>query len=156
MADVHSSADPLALTSAASPEVLEAALQANEAAERRTKEEIHGNEEVHQAEAATPVTELAGPTAQATSLASTALAKGGQDAACAWLELAANTMHTNLEALSRLAQCRSWSEMISIQSNALQANLQQAVEYGEALARASTLAARRTAQVLGEQQQPSR
>jgi hypothetical protein len=75
---------------------------------------------------------------QAVSRASSALAKGVQDASRAWFDLAQKTLRTNLEALSRFAGCRSVQEVANVQSTLLRDNLQQAIESGEVIARAHT------------------
>lgn len=75
---------------------------------------------------------------QAVSQASTALAKGAKDASQVWFELTQRAVRTNLEALGQLASCRSVQEVVALQSNLLRDNLQQCIEGGEAIARAST------------------
>jgi hypothetical protein len=55
----------------------------------------------------------------------------------AWLELTQRSLRTNLEAMSQLANCRSVPEVVSVQSNLLRSNLQQALESGEIIARAA-------------------
>lgn len=91
--------------------------------------------------ATTPNPDLAEQSArnvQAVSQASTALAKGAKDASQAWFELSQRAVRTNLEALGQLASCRTMQEVVTLQSNLLRDNLQQAIEGGEAIARAST------------------
>ena len=91
--------------------------------------------------AGTPNPDLAEQSArnvQAVSQASTALAKGAKDASQAWFELSQRAVRTNLEAFGQLASCRSVQELMALQSNLLRDNLQQAIEGGEAIARAST------------------
>jgi hypothetical protein len=75
---------------------------------------------------------------QAVSQASTALAKGAKDASQVWFELSQKAVRTNLEAFGQLAGCRSVHEVMALHSNLLRDNLQQAIESGEAIARAST------------------
>ncbi|CAN7455190.1 phasin family protein [Phenylobacterium sp. LjRoot219] len=91
--------------------------------------------------AAAPNPDLAEKSAQnvqVVSQASTVLAKGAQDASRAWLELTQRAMRTNLEALSQLAACRTMQEVVTLQSNLLRDNLQQAIESGEIIARVSS------------------
>jgi hypothetical protein len=95
--------------------------------------------------AGAPNPDLAEQSAQnvrAVSQASTALAKGAQDASRAWLELSQKAVRTNLEALTQLASVRTVQELVALQSNLVRDNLQQAIESGEAIARASTEAIR--------------
>jgi hypothetical protein len=106
--------------------------------------------------AATPNPDLADQSArnvQAVSQASTALAKGAQDASRAWFDLTQRAVRTNLEAMGQFASCRSMQELITLQSNLVRDNLQQAIESGEAIARASSDAIREATRAI-QQQQP--
>ena len=170
MADIHgshSSANSNVLRSAASPEALDAALRASEAADEiaRAHPAPAQHAPVQQpAPALEAVGQVAGDaadivgqssrSAQAVFQAATALAEGGQDAARAWLELAQNATRTNVEALSRVAECRSWWEMMYVQGSVLQESSQQSVECGETVLRASTGAIRRAAQAMHEAYRP--
>jgi hypothetical protein len=87
-------------------------------------------------------------TVGAISGASTALAKGVQDASKAWLDLTQKTMRSNLDAMRQLAGVRSVPELIAVQSNLLRGNLQQAIESGETLARVSGDAIREATQAI--------
>lgn len=185
MDHLHSSANSNVLRNAASPEVLEAAL---EAAERLNKDDVHAPEgqpkprdrasrpavqardesaqanmePPQHANVQTPAPESvaqetardgevagqAGGPSQAAFQAATALAEGGQDAMRAWLELAQNATCTHVEALSRLAECRSWLELMYLQSSVLQQRLLQSVDFGDAVARAATLAAWKAADAM--------
>jgi hypothetical protein len=183
VSDTHSSVNATILRNAASPEVLEAALRANEAAEQPTEDDqaaqtvrrsdggasrpampellevppanmVRANDAegpnaapAQEAET-TAVAGLSRRNAQAVLHASTALAEAGEDAVRAWLELAQNAMRTNVTALSRLAECRSWPEIMAVQSGALQERIQQSVECGQAVARTSTLALIKAEQAL--------
>jgi hypothetical protein len=91
---------------------------------------------------------------QAVSQASTALARGAQDASRAWFDLTQKTVRTNLEALSELAGCRSVQEVVALQSRVVRDNLGQAIESGEAIARASTDAIREAGRAIQQQVQP--
>lgn len=160
MTDIHSSANPTVLRNAASPEALEAALRASETAERLTKDDV---QEAKAAEmrsqpfsSTAGAAEIAGPpsrTTQAVFQVSTAFASGGQDAVAACLELAQNAMRTNVEALSRLAGCHSWSEVMYVQSSVLQERYQQSLQCGEAVFRASTEAINKAAQAMHDTHQ---
>ena len=85
---------------------------------------------------------------QAVSQVSNALAKGAQDASRVWLELTQQAVRSNLEALGRLAACRSMQDVVTLQSNLLRDNLQQAIESGEAIARASSDAIREASRAI--------
>lgn len=154
---LHSSANSNVLKNAASPEVLEAAL---EAAERQKKDDDaeakdaskrrvpishparEDSRERAQAQAAPPrqIAQQPSNSAPPAFQAATALAEAGHDAVAAWLEFAQNTARTNIEALSRLAACRSWGEAMHVQNSILQERLQHSADFGQAMARASTLA----------------
>lgn len=95
--------------------------------------------------AAAPNSDLAEQSAQnvqAVAQASTALAKGAQDASRAWFDLTQRAVRTNFEAFGRLASCRSFQEVATLQSNLIRDSLQQAIEGGEVIARASSEAIR--------------
>lgn len=92
-----------------------------------------------------PASDLTGQSAQgvqAVAQASSALAKSAQDASRAWFDLTQRAMRTNLEALGKLANCRSLQDVAAVQSSLLRDNLQQAIEGGEMIARASSDAMR--------------
>ena len=104
--------------------------------------------------AAAPNPDLAEQSAQnvrAVSQASSALAKGAQDASRAWFELTQKAVRTNLEALGQLAGCRSVQEVVTLQSNLLRDNLQQAIESGEVIAQASANAIREATRAIHPQ-----
>lgn len=94
---------------------------------------------------ATPGGDLAEQSAQnvqAVAQASSVLAKSAQDASRVWFDLTQRAMRTNLEALGRLASCRSFQEVATLQTNLMRDNLQQAIESSEVIARASSDAIR--------------
>ncbi len=93
---------------------------------------------------------------QAVSLASTALARGAQDASRAWFDLTQKAVKTNLEAVGQLAGCRSMQEVFTLQSNLVRDSLQQAIESGEAIARAQSDAIREATQAIQQSAQPGR
>jgi hypothetical protein len=104
--------------------------------------------------AAAPNTDFAGQSAQnvqAVSQASSALAKGAQDASRVWFELTQQAVRANLEAFSRLSSCRSMQELMTLQSSLLRDNLQHAIEGGEAIARASSDAIREATRAIQPQ-----
>ncbi len=106
--------------------------------------------------AASPNLELADQSAknvQAVSQASTALAKGAQDASRAWFDLTQKAVRTNLEAMGQLASCRSMQELVTLQSNLVRDSLQQAIESGEAIARAQSDAIREATRAMQQQAQ---
>jgi hypothetical protein len=88
---------------------------------------------------------------QAVSQASSALAKGAQDASRAWFDLTQKAMRTNLEAVGQFASCRSVQEVMTLQSNLLRDSLQQYIEGGEAIARVSTEAIREATRAIKPQ-----
>lgn len=174
MDHLHSSANSNVLKSTASPEVLEAAL---EAAERLKRDEVHEQDAARDdsdkrappaqpkaqaavrapksvdddaprsmaAAAAAPLSAAPQPDWQAAA----ALADAGRDGMRAWLELAQRATYTNVEVLCRLPGCRTWLDLASLQSSALQQRLRDLMDFGEALARASEtlrLAARQAPQ----------
>lgn len=92
---------------------------------------------------AAPDGELAERSAQnvrAISQASTALAKGAQEASRVWFELVQQGLRTNLEALSELAQCRTMQDVITVQSQVMRRGLERAVDGGQTIARSSAQA----------------
>jgi hypothetical protein len=106
---------------------------------------------------ATPNPDLAEEAAQnvrAVSQASSVLAKGAQDASRAWFELTQKAVRTNLEALIKVANCRSVQEVVTVQSSLLRNNLQQAMESGETIARASSDAIREATGAMQSQARP--
>jgi len=161
MDPLHSSANSNVLKGAASPEVLEAAL---EAAERLEQDAAHGpdaqpepkgdvghsasQDEGGAAGAEPPPHADAQTPAPGALQAATALAEGGRDAMRAWLAFAQDTTRANVEALGRFAECRTWSEVMSVQSDVLQQGLRQSLDFGEAVSRASTEAAWKAADAL--------
>jgi hypothetical protein len=81
--------------------------------------------------------QLAEQTAQnvrAVSQATTALARGAQEAAGAWLDLVQQTARTNLEAISQLAACRTAQDLVVLQSKLARENLQRVIEGGQTIA----------------------
>jgi hypothetical protein len=105
--------------------------------------------------AAAPNPDLADQSArnvQAVSQASTALAKGAQDASRAWFDLTQKAVRTNLEAMGQFAGCRSMQELVTLQSNLVRDSLQQVIESGEVVARASSEAIREATRAMQQPQ----
>src|SRR6516165_6329239 len=59
-------------------------------------------------------------------------ARNVQAVSHAWFDLTQRAVRTNLEAMGQFASCRSMQELITLQSNLVRDNLQQAIESGEA------------------------
>ena len=74
---------------------------------------------------------------QAVSQATTVLAKGAQEASREWLNLAQQGVRTNLEAMSRLARCRTLQDVATVQGDLMRDTLQQAIQTGQTIADAS-------------------
>jgi hypothetical protein len=107
--------------------------------------------------AAAPNPDLAEQSAinvQAVSQASTALAKGAQDASRAWFDLTQKAVRTNLEAMGQFASVRSLQELVTLQSNLVRDGMQQAIESGEAIARAQGEAIREATRAIQQTTQP--
>jgi hypothetical protein len=105
--------------------------------------------------AATPNPDLAEQSArnvQAVSQASTALAKGAQDASRAWFDLTQKAVRTNLEAMGQFASCRTVQELMTLHSNIVRDSLQQVIESGEAIARAHSDAIREATRAMQQPQ----
>jgi hypothetical protein len=95
---------------------------------------------------------------QAISQASTALARGAQEASRAWLELVQQSVRSNLEAMSHLAACRSVPDLVAVQSHIMRDNLQRAIDSGRIAAQASTQAMEEASRLIspsaGQQPRP--
>jgi hypothetical protein len=74
---------------------------------------------------------------KAVSQASTALAKGAQDASRTWVDLTQKTVRANMDAMTQIAQARTLPELIVVHSNLVRGNLEQAIAAGEEIARVS-------------------
>jgi len=99
--------------------------------------------------------ERAAQNVQAISQASSALAKGAQDASRAWLDLTQKTVRTNLEAIGQLSACRTIQELAAVHSNLVRDNLQQAIESGDVIARVSSDAIREANRAIQTSAQPA-
>jgi cytosine/adenosine deaminase-related metal-dependent hydrolase len=74
---------------------------------------------------------------RAISEAGAVMARGAQEASRTWMEMAEEGLRSNLEALNRMAVCRSVQELVELQSDLMRANLNRAIDASEALARSS-------------------
>jgi phasin family protein len=104
---------------------------------------------------AAPDPELAETSARnlrAVSQASTALAKGAQDASRAWIELTQKTVRSNMEAFGQLTQVRSLPELVALQSNLVRDGLEQAIASSEEIARVSADAIREATRAIHQPQ----
>jgi len=79
---------------------------------------------------------------KAVSQASTALAKGAQDASRLWLELTQKTVRSNIEALGQVSQVKTLPELFALQGKLVRDSLEQAIATGEEIARLSSGAIR--------------
>ena len=107
---------------------------------------------------ATPNPDLAARSAQnveAVSRASSALAKGAQDASRAWFDLTQKTVRANLDALGKLAGCRSLQDVTALHSALLRDTLQQAIEGGDAIAHAHSTAIQEATRAIQPRTQPA-
>jgi len=77
---------------------------------------------------------------RAVSQARTALARGAQEASRFWFGFIQQASRANLDAMSQFAKCRSMQEVVAVQSDLARANLQQALEGGEIIARSTSAA----------------
>jgi len=92
---------------------------------------------------AAPNGEVAEQTAQnvrAVSQASTALARGAQEASRAWFGFIQQASRANLEAMSQFAKCRSMQDIVAVQSDLARASLQQVIDGSETIARSTSAA----------------
>ncbi|CAN7250632.1 phasin family protein [Phenylobacterium sp. LjRoot225] len=107
---------------------------------------------------ATPNRDLSEQSAQnvqAVSKASSALAKGAQDASRAWFELTQKTVRTNLQAFGRLAGCRTLQDVAALQSNLLRDNLQLVIESSDIVARTQSDALKEATRAIQPRAQPA-
>jgi phasin family protein len=88
---------------------------------------------------------------EAVAEASTVLVKGAQDITREWFDLIRERMAKNLDAMSRLAGCRSLHDFVAVQSDIARDRLGHNVESGRRLAEASARVATEAAQVIQSQ-----
>ena len=82
-------------------------------------------------------TRTASETLQAVSQAGAILAHGTQEAWHAWFGLARDRLSRNVEALNRLAVCRTVRDVVALQSDLVRDNLRQAIDTGRRVAELS-------------------
>jgi phasin family protein len=85
---------------------------------------------------------------EAVAEASTILVKGAQDISREWFELMQERMAKNLDAMSRLASCRSLHDLVAVQSDIARDRLGHNVESSRRLAAVSARVAEEAAQVI--------
>ena len=88
---------------------------------------------------------------EAVSQASSVLVKGAQDVSREWLGLAQERIRTNLEAVNRIAGCRSVQDVLTVQSDLVRDNLQQAIDTSRRVAELSVRVANEAAQTIQAQ-----
>jgi phasin family protein len=88
---------------------------------------------------------------EAVAEASTILVKGAQDISREWFELMQERMAKNLDAMSRLASCRSLHDFVAVQSDIARDRLGHNVESSRRLAAVSARVAEEAAQVIQSQ-----
>jgi phasin family protein len=88
---------------------------------------------------------------EAVAEASTVLVKGAQDITREWFDLVRERMAKNLDAMSRLAGCRSLHDFVAVQSDIARDRLGHNVESGRRLAEVSARVATEAAQVIQSQ-----
>jgi phasin family protein len=88
---------------------------------------------------------------EAVAQASTILVKGAQEISREWFEVMQERLSKNLDAMSRLAGCRSLQDLVAVQSDIARDRLGHTVESSRRLAEASVRVADEVAQVIQSQ-----
>ena len=88
---------------------------------------------------------------EAVSQASTVLARGFQEASQEWFDLAQARLSKNMEALGRLAHCRSAQDFMVVQSELARENIQQAIDTSRRLGEVSVRVAEEAARIIERQ-----
>jgi len=88
------------------------------------------------------LTQVSSQNIEAVSQASAILAKGAQEISQTCLGLARDRLTKNIEALNRLASCRSVQDIVVVQSELVRDNLQQAIDTGRQVAELSVRVAK--------------
>jgi phasin family protein len=88
---------------------------------------------------------------EAVAEASTVLVKGAQEISREWFDLMQERMAKNLDAMSRLASCRSLHDFVAVQSDIARDRLGHNVESGRRLAQVSARVADEAARVIQSQ-----
>lgn len=74
---------------------------------------------------------------EAVTQAASVLAQGAQEISREWFGLAQGQLKKNMDALNALTRCRSLQDMVTVQSDLLRTNLQQAIDDGRRLSEVS-------------------
>jgi hypothetical protein len=85
---------------------------------------------------------------QAVSQANTVLARGFQDASHEWISLAQERATKNIDALNRLAGCRSVQDFVAVQSDLVRDNLWQIIDTNKRIAELSLRVAEEAAGIV--------
>jgi phasin family protein len=88
---------------------------------------------------------------EAVAEASTILVKGAQDISREWFELMQERLTKNLDAMSRLASCRSLHDFVAVHSDIARDRLGHTVESSRRLAEVSARVAEEAAQIIQSQ-----
>jgi phasin family protein len=88
---------------------------------------------------------------EAVAEAGTILVKGAQEISREWFELMQERLSKNLEAMSRLAGCRSLQDFVAVQSDIARDRLGHTIESSRRLAEASARVAGEAAQLIQTQ-----
>ena len=89
---------------------------------------------------------------QAVSQANTVLARGFQDASHEWISLAQERATKNIDALNRLAGCRSVQDLVATQSDLVRDGLQQVIDINKRVAEVSVRMAEEAARSIQQAQ----
>jgi phasin family protein len=87
----------------------------------------------------------------AVSQASAVLAKGAQEISQTWFGLAQDRMSKNIDALNRIAGCRSMQDLVVVQSELVRDGMQQAIDTGRRVAELSVRVANEAAGTIQSQ-----
>lgn len=89
------------------------------------------------------------------SQASASLARGAQEASRAWLDLVQGGLRSNLEAAGEFTRCRSYPDLVALQSKVTRQNLERLIDQGQLIAQASMNAISEARQAIQGFAQPS-
>ena len=88
---------------------------------------------------------------QAVTQASTVLARGFQDISREWTGLLQGQMQKNIDAVNRIAGCRSVQDVVAVQSELVRDNLQQTIDTGRRIGEVSVRVANEAARTMQTQ-----